>query len=81
MSVVVTEQGGTGIGDVLNSVAYGAGGGIWLLVNFLFNYACPYFMIVDMGVHALIAGLLTLFYYPLMVIGGIEILSGREILR
>jgi hypothetical protein len=84
MSVEMLGASEGGLGDIVNSITYGGSGGIWLVVNFLFNWAFPAFMVYDMlgmtTIAALIAVAVDALYSLFIFIAGVEILTGRVIL-
>jgi hypothetical protein len=84
ISVMVLEGKDQGPGDWANGVVYGAGGGVWWVVNMVFNFPFPAFMIVDMlgpsVASLLIAGMLQGIWFMLLGLGVVEILTGKVIL-
>jgi hypothetical protein len=85
MLVQTIGSGNNGVGDILNSIAYGGGGGMWIIINLIVNMGAPVFMIYDMLGMSLIAAAIgvvfNLLYWFFMFIAGTEILTGRVILQ
>jgi hypothetical protein len=84
ITVAILDAKGQGPGDIANGVVYGAGGGVWWIVNMVFNFPFPAFMILDMlGTSAtsiLIAAMLQGIWMMLLGLGVVEILTGKVIL-
>jgi hypothetical protein len=68
-------------GDIVNQIAFGAGGGLWGIINFIINFPFPALMLYDMGLHPLVAVVINILWEPLAFIGAVEILTGRQILQ
>jgi hypothetical protein len=79
-SIIDTGEDGINLGGIINGVTYGAGGGLWTVINFAFNIPFPYFMITDMGMPALVAGVLQAVWILLLGLGLLEAVLGRDLL-
>lgn len=85
MSVELLNSGDIGIGDILSAIAFGGGGGLWMLVNLVVNMGFPVFMLYDMLGMTLIAVaigvMFNALYWFFIFVAGVEILTGRIILQ
>jgi hypothetical protein len=80
IQVKILDEYGNG-GNIVDQIAFGAGGGLWGVVNFFLNFAIPFLMLYDMGMNPIVAGVINAGWWIIAPIGAVEILSGRQILQ
>jgi hypothetical protein len=68
-------------GDIVNAVAFGSGGGLWGVINFILNFPFPSLMLYDMGMNPIIAVVINAGWVVIAPIGIVEIITGRQILQ
>jgi hypothetical protein len=80
IQVKIIDEYGNG-GNIVDAIAFGAGGGLWALVNFIVNFPFPALMLYDMGMNPIIAVVINAGWAILAPIGIVEIVTGRQILQ